>query len=62
MTRDPLRIIGSRAPKRLAPCSRLDLSRVYRMHQYLRVREIGEMNGEDLLKLLQYRKEIRERK
>lgn len=61
MIRDPLRIVGSHAKKRLAPCARLDLSRVYRIHQYLRVRETGEMSDEGLVKLLQYRKEIRDR-
>lgn len=61
MTRDPLRIVGSHAKKKLAPCPRLDLSRVYRIHQYLRVRHTGEVSDESLVKLLQYRKEIHNR-
>ena len=61
ITRDSLRIVGSHAKKKFAPYARLDLSRVYRIHQYLRVRQTGEMSDEGLVKLLQYRKEIRDR-
>ena len=61
MTRDPLKIVGSHAKKRLTPCARLDLSRVYRIYQYLRARQTGYMSDKGLVKLLQYRKEIRDR-